>query len=56
MMNCPYVSNILCDYSSTAGDIVCTTCPHYPNRKETIQQTPKISWVDKIKSIFKKLS
>ena len=51
---CPYNKNILCDYSSTAGDVVCTYCPHFPNKKEIRQTEPKITWFNKLKSILNK--
>jgi hypothetical protein len=34
-MKCPYVKQLICDYPVSTGDIICTTCPHYPHRRES---------------------
>lgn len=56
-MKCVHEPNLICDYSSTAGDIVCTTCPHYTKGIRETGGMPVLAWfLEKLKSLFKKLS
>jgi len=53
-MQCPYESNLICDYPVTTGDIVCTTCPHYVKGIRSTGDTPVFAWfIEKIKSFFR---
>lgn len=62
-MKCPYVSNLICDYPISTGDIICTTCSHFvTTRSHFVDEkgiketgaTPIFAWLlEKIKSLFK---
>jgi hypothetical protein len=51
-MVCPHVKNLICDYPVTTGDIICTTCPHYPSNIKKVSIAPQLWVSDNPKTMF----
>jgi hypothetical protein len=48
-MKCPFVKQLICDYPSATGDIICTTCTHYT---KTAKPSVLSRLLSRIKALF----